>query len=203
MIVCQDITILCQDEAGTGCGGCGLVAKVVGGDGGGDADGGVHVLRIDLARREYLAGVNGCDLQSRCLPLGLEHDGRIGGCLRCALRLGCRVFLHQRCRAEAGAAAHKRAGQKQRDDLPGLAALFLLLGHRSGRLRLCGKRLLLRVERLLEAVRVGIGGLLAGFRCKFVVVEYFRHIENLLSAHPCGACGPFVFVPSAYCTNLK
>ena len=203
MIVCQDITILCQDEAGTGCGRCGLVAKVVGGDGGGDADGGVHVLRIDLARREYLAGVNGCDLQSRCLPLGLEHDGRIGGGLRRALRLGCRVFLHQRCRAEAGAAAHKRAGQKQRDDLPGLAALFLLLGHRSGRLRLCGKRLLLRVERLLEAVRVGIGGLLAGFRCKFVVVEYFRHIENLLSAHPCGACGSFVFAPSAYCTNLK
>ncbi len=64
-------------------------------------------------------------------------------------------------------------------------------------------RLLLRVERLLEAVRVGIGGLLAGFRCKFVVVESFRHIENLLSAHPCGACGSFVFVPSAYCTNLK
>ena len=156
MIVCQDITILCQDEAGTGCGRCGLVAKVVGGDGGGDADGGVHVLRIDLARREYLAGVNGCDLQSRCLPLGLEHDGRIGGCLRCALRLGRCVFLHQRGRSEAGAAAHKCAGQKQRNDLSGLAALFLLLGCRSGRLRLCGSW-------LLKAVRIGIGWLLIGF----------------------------------------
>ena len=65
----QDIAVLGEDEAGTRRGGGGREAPVVGGDGGGDADGGVHVLRVDLARREYLAGVNGCDLQGCGLPL--------------------------------------------------------------------------------------------------------------------------------------
>ena len=69
VIVGEDVAVLRQDEAGAGRGGCGLVAEVVRGDGGRDADGGVHVLRIDLARREYLAGVNGCDLQGCGLPL--------------------------------------------------------------------------------------------------------------------------------------
>ena len=176
MVVRQDVAVGRQDKAGTGRGACGLVAEVVGGDGGRDADGGVDVLGVDLTRRQRLAGVDGRDLQGRGLALALEHDGGVGRSGGDGIGGERGLLLHQRRCAEAGAAADQRARQQQRDDLRGLAALLLCF-------RCRGRRLL----------RSGLPGLLFGLLIFDRVgmdlmfrIEFFRHIDDLLFS--CSGC---------------
>ena len=188
MVVRQDVAVGRQDKAGTGRGACGLVAEVVGGDGGRDADGGVDVLGVDLTRRQRLAGVDGRDLQGCGLALALEHDGSVGRGGGNGIGGGRGLLLHQRRCAEAGAAADQRACQQQRDDLRGLAALLLCFR--------CRRRRLLRsgLPGLLRGLLLGrLPGLLFGLLIFDRVgmdlmfrIEFFRHIDDLLFS--CSGC---------------
>ena len=58
MVVRQDIAVSRQDEAGAGGSGRRLIAPVVRGDGGRDADRGIDVGGVDLSSRHFLARVD-------------------------------------------------------------------------------------------------------------------------------------------------
>ena len=77
MIVRQDIAVRRQDEAGARRGGLRLIAPVVRGDGGRDADGRVDVLGVDLRGGQLAAGINVRHGQRLGLTLALE-EGRAG-----------------------------------------------------------------------------------------------------------------------------
>ena len=112
MIVGQDIAVLREDEAGTGRGGGGLEAPVVGGDGGGDADGGIDVGGVNLRGGHFLAGIHGDGVQDAVFPDALEHGGLV---FACRTGLAAAAFIpHDAARTQS--AAQQGEHQRQRAD---------------------------------------------------------------------------------------
>ena len=75
MVVGKDVAVITEYKAGAGSGGGGGKAEVVGGDGGGDAHRGGHVLGVDLCGTHLLAGVNGGHIDDGAGPLPLQNLG--------------------------------------------------------------------------------------------------------------------------------
>ena len=133
MVVRQNVAVGAQDEAGAGCGGLGLIAPVVRGDRGADADGRVDVLGVDLGGGHLLAGVDLGDVDDAAFAAALVYDGGLRGVLIHVLVLRGEVILKSAA-AEAHRAADERAAQNQCGDP--CAGVALLRGLRlQGRLR--------------------------------------------------------------------
>ena len=112
VVVGQDIAVLGEDEAGTGRGGGGLEAPVVGGDGGGDADGGIDVGGVNLRGGHLLAGIHGDGVQDAVFPDALEHGGLV---FACRTGLAAAAFIPDDA-ARTQSAAQQGEHQRQRAD---------------------------------------------------------------------------------------
>ena len=136
MVVGQDIAVGGEDQAGAGSCRSGLIAPEVGGDGGGDANGGIDVSGIDLSRRQFLAGVDVGNVDDSVFPDALQNRG---GLFFAALGPGI-----QEAAAESCQTAYQGADQDQR--------------HRPQALVLFLRFFLLRFDRCVDRTRRAIGG---------------------------------------------
>ena len=127
MVVGENIAVGGDDESGAGGGGCGLEAPEVGGDGGGDAHGGIDVGSVNLSRSHFLAGVHGDGFQLGRLAQTLHHHSQ----LLLAVILSAQAHpLGQHHAAGAHGAADEGEAQGQGNDPGGL--MFFLGLFRSG-----------------------------------------------------------------------
>ena len=127
MVVGENIAVGGDDESGAGGGGCGLEAPEVGGDGGGDAHGGIDVGGVNLSRGHFLAGVHGDGFQLGRLAQTLHHHSQ----LLLAVILSAQAHpLGQHHAAGAHGAADEGEAQGQGNDPSGL--MFFLGLFRSG-----------------------------------------------------------------------
>jgi len=78
VVVGEDIAVVAENEAGAGGGRSGLIAPEIGGNGCGDANGGVYICRINLCRGHQLAGVNLGDVNDGVFPETFQNSGNIG-----------------------------------------------------------------------------------------------------------------------------
>ena len=116
MEVGQNIPVTREDEPGAcGCGG-GLITPVVGGDGGGDAHGGVDIGGIDLCRSHELPGVDPGNVNDTVVPKTGENIGDIlCGCGLCDCRRSLLLPGNEQCSTCTQRAAQNRAAERQGD----------------------------------------------------------------------------------------
>ena len=129
VVVGQDIAVLGEDEAGTGRGGGGLEAPVVGGDGGGDADGGIDVGGVNLRGGHFLAGVHGDGVQDALFPDALKHGGFV---LAHRAGLAAAAFIPDDAACPQSTAQQGEHQRQRADAKPHAVFLFPLL-RRGGR----------------------------------------------------------------------